>query len=179
MKRIDYNAILETHAEVYDVFFMPSWWGYRSGGAKCGFCAAYHCLKVSEKEAEKFSVDFESKSLELYWNNLYWTERYCDFCFESGKEIDEDDRPIRGSDNIYLKAAKYISSIGVQNFTVRHVLGEGYQGILFENNKGNSFMFKDVVDIRMYLSAEEVYHNIINSAKNDDLKMELEIFTKD
>lgn len=175
MKRQDYVAILETHEEVSEVFFMPSWWGYSSGGSWCGFCAAYHILKTSEKEAEKFSIGFLNKNLEAYWDSLHHTKMFADYDFYKGCE-ENSDWPYRPEDSAYLLAAKHISDCGVHSFKIEKVVGDAFQAVRFTNKDGNSFMFKDTEDLRMYISAESALQSSSREKDSLTVKEELDVF---
>lgn len=177
MKRQDYIAVLETHEEVFDVFFMPAHWDYRAGGTQCGFCAAYHYLHLPEEESRKFSIGFANDNLETYWNLLYKTREYAFFDFKDGAE-EVDGLPLRYAEDVYLKAAKYIANTGVDNFSVSRVIGDSYTAIRFTNTKGKSFLFKDIIDVNLFLSAKDVYENRQAGAKSQTILEEFEAFIK-
>lgn len=175
MKRQDYNIVLETHEEVFDVFFMPENWDYRAGSSMCAFCAAYHSLHLHEEEAHKASITFANEVLKNYWKSLSKSKQCAFFDFNMG--IEEDNSiPCRHSEDVYLMAAKYIAKTGVDTFAVDMVITDGYMAIRFTNKSGRSFLFKDTVDVNMFLSAKEVYKGRALKTQSHTMLEEFELF---
>jgi hypothetical protein len=172
MKQQNNTAILETLDEVNEVFWGPTNWDSRRGGAKCGYYAAYHCLKLPESQAKKFGVEFATDELEEYWNALSSVETgFAPFDFYAGAEDTTYEKKVRAIDNPYLIAAKHIAEVGVDEFSIKLSDGNNYRGVTFTNYKTKrSFTFKDTVDHDLTTDAENLFYYVQSKSLEDELK---------
>lgn len=180
MLKQDRNALLETLDEVVDVYFGPTAWDGRPGGAGCGEFAAYFHLHMSNEASKGMSIGFANEHTRAYWAMIGATQCYCDFDFITGLEIDAgDDWPSRPSSDHYLMAAKHIHSVGIDGYTIKFVNDHQvpYRGIQFSEKKtGNSFTFREDKDIRMFESAREAYRRIRACNSRESTQSELDRF---
>jgi hypothetical protein len=178
MKRQDNTAVLETLDEVDEVFWGPTNWDSRRGGSKCGHYAAYHCLKLPESQAKNFSVQCATKALTEYWNALDEVETgFAPFDFYAGEEDTKYESKVRESDDAYLLAAKHISKVGVDNFTIEIANGSNYRGVKFTNKATNkAFIFKDTVDHDLTTDALTLYFELQAYEEENSMKEELNNF---
>jgi hypothetical protein len=181
MKLRDKTLILETLEETKDVCHGPTMWDGKIGGVGCAEYAAYFYMNVSESECKKgYSIDFATQSLSNYWDNLVAEgsrRELSMFDFDSGVEIDSS--LLRDSGDMYLMAAKHISSKGIDAFALKHISGDDYQGVEFTWANGNTFVFKDTIDSSLYWSALKHLNELEDANSGDHLMNELTEFMKD
>lgn len=165
MKIRDNGIIIETFDEAYEIFYGPSCWDMAPGGIKCSWYAAYHMAKMSESKAALAHLEFATPKINEYWLSLVKCNKstpwYNSFDFNLGVECQNgnDNRP---KDNIYLKAAKYISVIGIDKFLISNKESFKSRQIIFTKKSytTKSFIFEDIVDPSMYESAKALIDEI-------------------
>ena len=149
--RLQYKTIvLENHAEVRDVCYGPTAWDNDPGGICSVQFAAQNYFNVPESQSHKFSLSFASGELEQYYDSLVYAQNYYDIDITTGEQSKTywPSEIIREDDNPYLIAIRFMMSEGIDNFTLKHVIGDIFQAVDIKNNK--SFIFKDTIDLSIY-----------------------------
>lgn len=180
MIKQDTTALLETLAEVVDVYFGPEAWDRAPGGAFCGEYAAYYHLKMSDADSKGMAIGFANEHAKAYWSAIGGTKFYADFDFVTGVEIDPDmDWPSRAESDFNLRAAQHIQTTGIFEFRMAFIndLKTPYRGIEFTSLKtGDSYTFREDKDIRMFESAYVAYRKRIDDQTIESTQAQLDRF---
>lgn len=153
------TIIIETYDEASEVYYAPTAWDNDPGGECSIMYAAQEYYNVPEEQSHEYDLKFATKNLELYYYNLSGGHNYYSFCFNTGKQKETywPDEKIREPDNPYLIAALYMINEGIDNFELKHIIGDVYQAVVATNIKnGKDFMFKDTVDVDIYSGLKSI-----------------------
>lgn len=170
---------ITSHQEVVDWFYSPTAWDIRPGKQSAAAIAIAYKYGFSESQIEEDPpvLDFATDKLSNHWNSLRSSSRFVAYSLEENEQQDIDDwwDKYRQEDNLYLQAAKYVHTTGLENFDFDFKEGDDCLMVVITNKNNNkTFTIKDTEDLEMYFAfvraSNSTIEALIQKSKEDELR---------
>ena len=170
---------ITSHQEIVDWFYSPTTWDMRPGKPSAAAIAIAYKYGFSESQVadDPPVLDFDTDELYEHWNSLRSSSRFPAYSLEENVQYDVEDwwDKYRHEDNLYLQAAKYVHTTGLENFDFDFKEGDGcLMAVITNKNNNKTFTIKDTEDLEMYFAFVRASNSIIEAeekkSKEDELR---------